>query len=408
MILNLQIVIIYNVILYYNRLEAFFINDKGKTMAEHYLDNSATTVTSESAVQKALHMMTVEYGNPSSLHKKGLSAELELIKAKEVIASSLSVDADEIYFTSGSTESNNTVLFGVADAKKRSGKKIVTTAIEHSSVMEACKKLQNDGFEVVYLAPDADGVVPLTAFEEAVDENTILVAVMAVNNEIGSIQNIERIGKIVKRKNPDAHFHCDAVQAYGKLVLKPKKWNVDSLCISSHKVHGPKGVGALFLKKGVRIIPLLYGGEQQKKVRPGTECAPLIASFATAVEEFDIVKNKEYISELNSYLVDELAKIDSVTINSSSSALPYVLNISVEGIRSETMLHHLEQDEIYVSSSSACAKGKKSYVLQALGLPDKLIDSSLRISFSKYNDKTDIDAFINSLKKGIDTLAKTK
>ena len=377
-------------------------------MAEHYLDNSATTVTCESAAQKALHMMTVEYGNPSSLHKKGLSAELELIKAKEVIASSLSVDADEIYFTSGSTESNNTVLFGVADAKKRSGKKIVTTAIEHSSVMEACKKLQNDGFEVVYLAPDADGVVPLTAFEEAVDENTILVAVMAVNNEIGSIQNIERIGKIVKRKNPDAHFHCDAVQAYGKLVLKPKKWNVDSLCVSSHKVHGPKGVGALFLKKGVRIIPLLYGGEQQKKIRPGTECAPLIVSFATAVKEFDIVKNKEYISELNSYLIDELAKIDSVTINSSSSALPYVLNISVEGIRSETMLHHLEQDEIYVSSSSACAKGKKSYVLQALGLPDKLIDSSLRISFSKYNDKTDIDAFINSLKKGIDTLAKTK
>ena len=377
-------------------------------MAEHYLDNSATTVTCEAATQKALHMMTVEYGNPSSLHKKGLSAELELIKAKEVIASSLSVDADEIYFTSGSTESNNTVLFGVADAKKRSGKKIVTTAIEHSSVMEACKKLQNDGFEVVYLAPDADGVVPLTAFEEAVDENTILVAVMAVNNEIGSIQNIERIGKIVKRKNPDAHFHCDAVQAYGKLVLKPKKWNVDSLCVSSHKVHGPKGVGALFLKKGVRIIPLLYGGEQQKKIRPGTECAPLIVSFATAVKEFDIVKNKEYISELNSYLIDELAKIDSVTINSSSSGLPYVLNISVEGIRSETMLHHLEQDEIYVSSSSACAKGKKSYVLQALGLPDKLIDSSLRISFSKYNDKTDIDAFINSLKKGIDTLAKTK
>ena len=377
-------------------------------MDEHYLDNSATTVTCESAAQKALHMMTVEYGNPSSLHKKGLSAELELIKAKEVIASSLSVDADEIYFTSGSTESNNTVLFGVADAKKRSGKKIVTTAIEHSSVMEACKKLQNDGFEVVYLTPDADGVVPLTAFEEAVDKNTILVAVMAVNNEIGSIQNIERIGKIVKRKNPDAHFHCDAVQAYGKLVLKPKKWNVDSLCVSSHKVHGPKGVGALFLKKGVRIIPLLYGGEQQKKVRPGTECAPLIASFATAVEEFDIVKNKEYISELNSYLVDEIAKIDSVTINSSSSALPHVLNISVDGIRSETMLHHLEQDEIYVSSSSACAKGKKSYVLQALGLPDKLIDSSLRISFSKYNDKTDIDAFINSLKKGIDTLAKTK
>ena len=377
-------------------------------MAEHYLDNSATTITCEKAAQKALTMMTVEYGNPSSLHKKGLLAELELNHAKEVIADSLWVDADEIYFTSGSTESNNTVLFGVAQAKKRSGKKIVTTAIEHSSVMEACKKLENDGFEVVYLNPDENGVVPLSSFEEAVDENTILVAVMAVNNEIGSIQNIERIGKIVKRKNTDAHFHCDAVQAYGKMILKPKKWNVDTLCVSSHKVHGPKGVGALYIKKGVRITPLLYGGEQQKKIRPGTECAPLIAAFSVAVKEFDIVNNRKLIEELNSYLKAELMKISSVTINSRDLALPYVLKISVEGIKSETMLHHLEQDEVYVSSSSACAKGKKSYVLKALGLSDKLIDSSLRISFSKYNNKDDIDAFLASLKKGIETLAKVQ
>ncbi len=377
-------------------------------MAEHYLDNSATTVTSESAAKTALHMMTVEYGNPSSLHKKGLEAELILNKAYESIASSLSVEEDELYFTSGSTESNNTIIFGVAEAKKRSGKKIVTTAIEHSSVLEACKKLENDGFIVVYLNPDKDGVVPLSAFEEAVDEDTILVAVMAVNNEIGSIENIERIGKIVKRKNPDAHFHCDAVQAYGKMVLKPKKWNVDSLCVSAHKVHGPKGVGALYIKKGTRVTPLLYGGEQQKKVRPGTQCAPLIASFGVAVEEFDIAKNREYVIKLNTYLKDELKKIDGVTINSNDTALPYVLNISVQGIKSETMLHHLEQDEVYVSSSSACAKGKKSYVLKALGLSDKLIDSSLRISFSKYNDKNDVDAFLDSLKRGIDTLAKTK
>ncbi len=377
-------------------------------MAEHYLDNSATTVVSEKAAQVALHMMTVEYGNPSSLHKKGLCAELELSKARENIASSLSVDDDEIYFTSGSTESNNTVIFGVAKAKHRSGKKIVTTAIEHSSVMEACKKLENEGFTVVYLTPNENGVVPFSAFEEAVDEDTILVAVMAVNNEIGSIQNIERIGKIVKRKNPDAHFHCDAVQAYGKIVLKPKKWNVDSLCVSAHKVHGPKGVGALYIKKSARVLPLLYGGEQQKKQRPGTECAPLIAAFSAAVEEFDIVSNREYVACLNSYLKDELRKLDGVVINSSEDALPYVLNISVEGIKSETMLHHLEEDEIYVSSSSACAKGKKSYVLKALGLNDRLIDSSLRISFSKYNTKDDVDAFLLSLKRGIDTLAKTK
>lgn len=381
---------------------------EGKNMVEHYLDNSATTMVSENAAKEALFMMTTEYGNPSSLHNKGLQAELRLSKAKETIADSLSVEPHEIFFTSGSTESNNTVIFGAANAKKRNGKKIVTTAIEHSSVMEACKKLENDGFSVTYLYPDKNGVVPLSAFEEAVDEDTILVAVMAVNNETGSINNIERIGKIVKRKNPDAIFHCDAVQAYGKIALKPKKWNVDTMCVSAHKVHGPKGVGALFIKKGVRIIPMIYGGEQQNKIRPGTECAPLISAFGVAVSEFDIQKNHEYISTLNSYLKDELSKIDDVTINSSADALVYVLNISVKGIRSETMLHHLEQDNIYVSSSSACAKGKKSYVLKAMSIEDPLIDSSLRISFSKYNTKDDIDAFLASLKKGIATLARTK
>lgn len=379
-----------------------------KIMREHYLDNSATTKVSENAAKEALLMMTTEYGNPSSLHKKGLDAELRLNTAKETIADSLSVDATELYFTSGSTESNNTVVFGVAKAKKRSGKKIVTTAIEHSSVMESCKELEKEGYEVVYLSPDTNGIVPLSAFEQAVDGNTILVAVMAVNNETGSIQNIERISKIVKRKNPDAIFHCDAVQAYGKMVLKPKKWNVDTMCVSSHKVHGPKGVGALYIKKGVRIIPLLYGGEQQKKIRPGTECAPLISSFGVAVSEFDIVKNREHVSALNNYLTAELSKIDDITINSGNDALPYVLNISVKGIKSETMLHHLEQDNVYVSSSSACAKGKKSYVLKAMSIPDDRIDSSLRISFSKYNTKEDVDAFLVSLKKGIDTLAKTK
>ena len=377
-------------------------------MIEHYLDNSATTVVSEAAANKALYMMTNEYGNPSSLHKKGLSAELELTKAKEIIADSLAVDSDEIFFTSGSTESNNTIVFGVAQAKRRAGKKIVTTAIEHSSVMESCKKLESDGFEVVYLTPDENGVIPLSAFEEAIDSDTILISVMAVNNETGSIQNIERISKIVKRKNPDAHFHCDGVQAYGKMVLKPKKWNVDSMCVSAHKVHGPKGVGALYIKKGSRVLPLLYGGEQQKKVRPGTECAPLIASFSVAVSEFDIASNREYVKGLRDYLVSELSKLESVTINSSKDALPYVLNISVDGIKSETMLHHLEEDGVYVSSSSACAKGKRSYVLKAIGINDRLIDSSLRISFSKYNTKDDVDAFLSSLKRGIDTLSKFK
>ena len=377
-------------------------------MAEHYLDNSATTVTSDAAAKKALFMMTNEYGNPSSLHKKGLSAELEIEKAREIVASSLAVDSSDVYFTSGSTESNNTVVFGVAEAKKRTGKKVVTTAIEHSSTMEACKKLENDGYDVTYIAPDENGEITPFAFFDAVDSDTVLVCAMAVNNETGYVLDIERIAKMVKRKNPDVHFHCDGVQAYGKMALKPKKWGVDSMCVSSHKVHGPKGVGALYIKKGARVLPLLYGGEQQKKVRPGTECAPLIASFAVAVSEFDIVKNAEHVRTLKDYMLSELEKIDCVTINSRSDAIPYVLNISVKGIKSETMLHHLESDGIYVSSSSACAKGKRSYVLKALNLHDDLIDSSLRVSFSKYNVKEDVDAFLKSLKNGIDTLAKAK
>lgn len=375
-------------------------------MLEHYLDNSATTKVCESAANMALTMMTSEYGNPSSLHSKGLSAELVLNDARETIASSLSVDSGDIYFTSGSTESNNLVLFGVASARRRSGNKIITTAIEHSSVIEACKKLESEGYEVIYLTPDSDGVVPVSAFEQAVDDSTILVAVMAVNNEIGSIQNIERITKAVKRKNSAVIVHCDAVQAYGKMPLKPQKWGVDTMCVSAHKVHGPKGVGALYLRKGVRVTPLLYGGEQQKKLRPGTECAPLIAAFAEAVKEFDISKNYEYVKTLCDYLKEQLSHIEGVTINSSDIALPYVVNISCLGIKSETMLHHLEQYEVYVSSSSACAKGKKSYVLKALSLSDKLIDSSIRISFSKYNTKADVDAFIDALKVGINTLAR--
>ena len=380
----------------------------GRIMIEHYLDNSVTTKVSEESAKTALYMMTAEYGNPSSLHKKGLSAELMINDAKDVIADSLKVDSDEIYFTSGSTESNNLVVFGVANSKKREGKKIVTTAYEHSSVIGACKRLEDDGFEVIYLTPDKNDAVSEKAFEDAVDENTILVCAMAVNNETGTILDIERIGKAIKRKNKNVHFHCDGVQAYGKIPLKPKKWGVDTLCVSSHKVHGPKGVGALYIKKGTKITPLLYGGEQQKKLRPGTEAAPMIVAFSTAVSEFDLLKNYEHAKKLNDYIKSELAKIDDVTINSSENALPYIVNISVKGIKSETMLHHLELDGIYVSSSSACSKGKKSYVLKALDLPDDIIDTSLRISFSKYNDTSDVDAFITSLKQGIATLAKIK
>lgn len=377
-------------------------------MSEHYLDNSATTVVSEKSAQKALFMMTTEYGNPSSLHKKGLSAEREIESARKIIAASLSVDATEIFFTSGSTESNNTVIFGTISARRHDGSRIVTTAVEHSSVYEACKKAERDGYEVVYISPDKNGVVSAKDICDAVDDKTILVSVMAVNNETGAIMPIKEIGSMIKRKNPSVIFHCDAVQAFGKIKLKPSKWNVDMMNVSSHKVHGPKGVGAMYIKKGVRITPLLYGGEQQRKIRPGTEAAPLISAFGVAVSEFDIDKNYAYITELRDYLVSRLSTIDDIHINSSDSALPYIVNISTNCIKSETMLHYLEQNNIFVSSSSACAKGKRSYVLSAMGLSDRLIDTSLRISFSKYNTKDDIDAFVDSLKKGMSALARLR
>lgn len=377
-------------------------------MSEHYLDNSATTVVSEKSAQKALFMMTTEYGNPSSLHKKGLSAEREIESARKIIAASLSVNATEIFFTSGSTESNNTVIFGTISARRHDGSRIVTTAVEHSSVYEACKKAERDGYEVVYISPDKNGVVSAKDICDAVDDKTILVSVMAVNNETGAIMPIKEIGSMIKRKNPSVIFHCDAVQAFGKIKLKPSKWNVDMMNVSSHKVHGPKGVGAMYIKKGVRITPLLYGGEQQRKIRPGTEAAPLISAFGVAVSEFDIDKNYAYITELRDYLVSRLSTIDDIHINSSDSALPYIVNISTNCIKSETMLHYLEQNNIFVSSSSACAKGKRSYVLSAMGLSDRLIDTSLRISFSKYNTKDDIDAFVDSLKKGMSALARLR
>ncbi len=373
----------------------------------HYLDNSATTAVCENAAKKAYEMMTVKYGNPSSLHHKGIEAEEEIERAREIIAASLKAQPKNIFFTSGSTEGNNTVLFGAANAKKRDGSRIIVSAVEHSSVKESAEKLRKDGYDVVFAPVDRNGVVILDELEKLIDRRTILVSVMAVNNETGAVEPSEKIGKLVKKQS-DAYYHVDAVQAYGKISVTPKKWQADFLTVSAHKVHGPKGVGALYIADTARLLPLLYGGEQQKKIRPGTEPAPLIAAFAKAVEEFSIDKNRVYIETLNRYATDKLREIGGICINSAEDALPYIINISAEGIRSETMLHFLEERAVYVSSSSACAKGKKSYVLQAMGLSDELIDSALRISFSKYNDLSDIDALTEGLRAGLDTLQRKR
>ncbi len=375
-------------------------------MEIHYLDNSATTRVSEAAAQAAYRMMRENYGNPSSLHKMGLNAEEAVEEARGIIADSLSTEKKNIYFTSGGTEANNTVLFGAAQALKRRGNRIIVSAVEHSSVYESAKKLSEMGYDVQYAPVDTQGVVDIERFKALLSEKTILVSVMTVNNETGSVQPIERLSKLVHKNCPEALFHSDAVQAYCKIPLKPKKWSVDLMSISAHKIHGAKGCGALYIRDGARILPLLYGGEQQKKLRPGTESAPLIAAFGAAAKEADIAANHAIIQELNAYALERLNLLDGVTVNSPTDALPYIVNISVEGIRSETMLHHLEKSGVYVSSSSACSKGKRSYVLEAMGLPDDRIDSSLRVSFSKYNTKDDIDALISGLQSGIATLQR--
>ena len=375
-------------------------------MEIHYLDNSATTQVCQAAADAAYALMRENYGNPSSLHKLGIRAEEAVEEARATVAQSLSVEAKNIIFTSGGTEANNTVLFGAAQALKRRGDRIIVSSVEHSSVYESTKRLGELGYDVQYIPVDRDGIVDPEALRTLLTDRTILVSVMAVNNETGSIQPTERIAKLVHKLSPDALFHCDAVQAYSKMPLKPKNRGVDLMTVSAHKIHGAKGCGALYIRDGARILPLLYGGEQQHKLRPGTESSPLIAAFASAIKEANISENMETIKRLNIYALENLHVIDGVTINSPESALPYIINLSVEGIRSETMLHHLESCGVYVSSSSACAKGKRSYVLEAMGLPDERIDSSLRVSFSKYNTTEDIDALIEGLQSGIATLQR--
>lgn len=378
-------------------------------MREIYLDNSATTKVCQQAVDKMIEIMTEKYGNPSSLHSKGHDAEKELEEARKIIADFLSVERETIYFTSGGTEGNNTAVFGAVEALKRRGKRIVTSSMEHSSVIEAMQKLEKDGYEVIYLLPDEKGKISLESISNAVTKDTILVSIMAVNNEIGSINPVDKIKKIIEKANSPALLHVDAVQAFGKIPLKPKKWGIDILTASSHKIHGPKGAGILYLRKGARIMPLHYGGEQEKKIRPGTEPLPNICGMGEAVRNLpDISGEMNFMRELNNYFRNKLNEIENVHINSDTDCLPYIINFSVNGIKSETMLHYMAQNDIYISSGSACAKGKKSHVLRALGLSDDLADSALRVSFSRYNSKEDIDELIKAIINANNTLARRK
>lgn len=376
-------------------------------MAEIYFDNSSTTQVCREAAEKVMEVMTNDYGNPSSLHTKGFQAEQEMRGAREEIASLLGAKPEEIYFTSGGTESNNIALFGAARARKKRGNRIVTTMIEHPSILNTMKRLEKDGFEVVYLKPDSRGKITPEQVKEAVTPDTILVSMMRVNNEVGSILPVEAAADAIEEAKAPALLHVDAVQAFGKLPLHVQKLKIDLMSVSAHKIHGPKGIGALYLRKNVHIEPLTYGGGQEKNIRPGTESMPLIAGFGAAAKALpDTEAELAAMRELNGFCRDELAKIDGIAINSPEDALPYILNFSTCGVRAETMLHFLSDHEIYVSSGSACSKGHESHVLKAMGLPRERIASALRLSFCRWNTKEEVERFIAALTEGLAAITK--
>ena len=375
-----------------------------------YLDNCATTAVCPEAAKAALRAMTEVYGNPSSLHGMGVAAE-ELVRgARGEIAKSLRCATEEIYFTSGGTESNNIAVIGAARALRRRGRRIVTTMAEHPSVGHAADFLEKEGFEVVRLRPGSDGSVSARDIETAVNKDTILVSVMLVNNETGAIQPVEAAKQAVKAVGAPALVHCDAVQAYGRLRFSPASLGTDLVSVSAHKIHAPKGVGALYMARGARIQPIVFGGGQEKGLRSGTEPVPAIAAFGEAARVafagFD--GHVSHMAELRNMCAKLLSDIPGVSINSPRHGAPHILNVSCRGVRSETMLHFLESLGVFVSSGSACSRGRGSEVLKAMGLPQTDIDSALRISFSRYSTPDDVTALADGVALGLKTLAHVR
>lgn len=369
-----------------------------------YLDNAATTRPCAEAVEAAVEAMTVNYGNPSSLHKAGLEAQLLVDKARKIIAGSIGADTSCVYFTSGATESNNLALRGAAGAYGRRKKKIVISAVEHASVDETASALEAQGFEVVRISPREDGRLYSADFLNACDENTFLISMMLVNNETGYILPVKETFTAVKRKYPDIITHCDCVQGYMKLPVKVNAMCADMISLSAHKIHGVKGVGAIYIKKGVRVVPIVTGGKQEKGIRSGTESVPLIAAFGAAAEKLlpTIGERYERVGVLKKYLLDRLSSIDGTAVNSPEDGSPYVVNISAEGRRSEIMLHFLESKEIYVSSGSACSKGQQSGVLVQFGIKDKRADSAIRISMTAETTEEELDRLAEAIAEGFE------
>lgn len=383
---------------------------------EAYLDNSATTRCSDRACQLMVDLLTKDYGNPSSLHMKGIEAERFVETAKKKIAKTLRVSEKEIIFTSGGTESNNLAIIGAAMANRRAGNHIITTSIEHASVENPMEFLKEQGFDITYLSVDENGIISLEELEEAVTEQTILVSMMQVNNEIGAIEPVAEAAELIKKKNPATLIHVDAIQSYGKMYIYPKKLGIDMLSVSGHKIHGPKGSGFLWVKEKTKLKPLILGGGQQKGMRSGTENVPAIAGLGEAAEEIyeNLDEKRAHLYELKQRFIDGIEKLEGTHVNGKTGedSAPHIVSVSFEGIRSEVLLHSLEDRGIYVSSGSACSsnnhagKQKGSKTLRNIHLKENLLDSTLRFSFSVHTTEEEIDYALEVLGELLPVLKK--
>lgn len=380
---------------------------------EIYFDNSATTRCYDSVRNVVMKTLTEDFGNPSSMHQKGVEGEQYMKETAAMVAKTLKVNEKEIYFTSGGTESNNWALIGTALANKRAGNHIITTAIEHPAVSEPLHFLEEQGFEVTRLGVDKNGQISLEELESALTDQTILVSTMYVNNEMGAVQPVEEIARLIHKKCPKALYHVDAIQAFGKYQIFPKRMGIDLMSASGHKIHGPKGIGLLYMSDKAKVAPIILGGGQQRGMRSGTDNVPGVAGFGQAVKE--IYTNREeknaYLYELKEYMIKQLQSIENVVVHGTTDrekSAPHIINASFVGVGSEVLLHTLEDRQIYVSAGSACSthKRSKSPTLTAIGAKKEEMDSSVRFSFTEENTKEEVDAVIEVLKEVLPMLRR--
>ncbi len=372
-----------------------------------YLDNAATTRVSKQVITEITRILDEVFGNPSALYSKGIKAEQELFCARKTIAEALQCETSELYFTASGTEANNIAVLGAVDARNAWANEVVVSAFEHPSVQNTVRELKAKGFLVREVKPK-NGIIDVREVASLVNAKTALVSVMRVNNETGAISDVETLAKLVKETNKRTAVHCDNIQGFLKCDFSLKDKNIDSVSISGHKVNAPKGIGALYLRKGFNIKPIMFGGGQEKGIRSGTENVAFAVGFAKAVEIFERQKSFDNATKLNGLARQSLEKLEDIKIHSPIQSSPYILNFSVVGYNSETLIHFLEQSEIYVSGGSACSKGKRSHTLTALGTLDKEIDSAIRVSFCDTTTTADVERLVEEIKKAQQSLMRKK